>query len=306
MDNLAPIILFVYNRLEHTKKVVEALQQNTLAPKSKLFIFSDAAKNIQNDEKVSDVRKYVRDITGFKELTITEREVNYGLSKSIITGVTEIVNKYGRVIVLEDDIVTSKFFLEYMNEALDRYKDEKDVYSITGYSFLKNIKEVELPESYFLTLTSAWSWATWKEKWACFDGEAKGWEELKTNKKLRKDFDYGNSVGMYIQMLAQMEKKSIDSWAIRWYWSVFKQNGLILYPLNSLIVNIGYDGTGVHCGYNANANKIELSDIRINEYETQIKENVLIKELVKKGFSKQKFMLIRKITNKINMVINNA
>jgi len=142
---LAPIVLFVYNRLDHTQVVIETLLKNTLAKDSELYIFSDAAKSENGIEKVNEVREFIRDDswhTGLKKVSIVEAEKNKGLAKSIIGGVSEIIQRYGKVIVLEDDLNLSPYFLEYMNDALDYYKDDEEIWSISGYSFpMKSLKK---------------------------------------------------------------------------------------------------------------------------------------------------------------------
>ena len=163
---LSPIVLFVYNRPWHTQQTVEALQKNELAKESELFIYSDEAKNEDARKSVNEVRKYIDKIDGFKKITVIKREKNWGLADSIIDGVTKIVNEYGKIIVLEDDLVTSPYFLNFMNEALDKYQTEQKVYSITGYSFSNDVESID--STYFLKLTSAWSWGTWKDKWHSF------------------------------------------------------------------------------------------------------------------------------------------
>jgi len=237
----APIVLFVYNRPWHTQQTIEALQKNTLSNESELFIYSDAPKNESDKEKVQAVRERIHSVEGFKKVTIIEREKNWGLADSIIDGATEIVNKYGKIIVLEDDLVTSPVFLEYMNDALVKYKNERSVFSITGYSHSNDIENIDA--TYFLKLTSSWSWATWKEKWASFSRESGLLESCLKNKK---HFDYDNSYP-YSEMVALQLKGEINSWAIYWYASTFKKEGLTLYPAKSLVNNIGFDGSGTHC-----------------------------------------------------------
>ena len=266
----APIILFVYNRPEHTKKTVEALKKNIGAENSILYIFSDGPKE-KSKETVEEVRKYIKTIQGFREVNIVLREKNMGLAESVIAGVTEVVGKHGRVIVLEDDLVTTPFLLTYMNEALEKYEDEKKVFSITGYSdFPKGNRK--LAETYFVETAHSWTWATWKDRWVYFDPLATGWEELKTNYQLRKKFDYYGTYKKSQMLFQQMEEHSIDSWLIRWCYTIFKQKGLTLYPNKSLCENIGRDGTGVHCKPNNERIQYELQEAKIQFFPQEICE----------------------------------
>jgi hypothetical protein len=240
----APIVVFVYNRLDHTRRTIDSLKQNFLAQDSDLIIFSDASKSENQSGQVAEVRSYIHQIEGFKSITIIERKINYGLAKSIIDGVTKIVNKYGHVIVLEDDIVTSPHFLSYMNEALDKYADDDRVISIHGYVYPTKEK---LPEAFFLRGADCWGWATWKRGWDLFnpDGEAL-LNKLKSN-ELVKEFDF-NGAYPFSKMLKDQITGKNDSWAVRWYASAFLANKLTLYPGKSLVHNIGNDDSGSHCG----------------------------------------------------------
>ena len=166
-ENYAPIVLFVYNRPWHTKQTVEALQNNVYAKESDLIIYADAAKNKQAQTNVNEVREYIKSITGFKSIKIIEQLTNQGLANSIINGVTEVVNKHGRIIVLEDDIVTSKWFLKYMNDALEVYKDEDKVMQVGGYTFPINTSE--LIGAFFSRQGDCWGWATWGRAWQYFE-----------------------------------------------------------------------------------------------------------------------------------------
>ena len=245
MRDLAPIVLFVYNRLEHTKKTIEALQKNKYAADSMLFIFSDGAKKEQDIDKVSEIRKYIKGVTGFKSVEIVEREVNYGLAKSIVDGVTTVVSKYGKIIVLEDDIVTDDTFLEYMNEGLCKYQDNKQVYSVSGYSYLGS--GIKTTSPYFLKICSSWSWATWSDRWEQFDTCCADWNLLGKERELRRKFDYDYAYPFYGLLKAQMRDEKTNSWAIKWYWTLFKNGGLTLYPTRPLVYNVGFDGSGEHC-----------------------------------------------------------
>lgn len=242
--NYAPIVLFVYNRAAHTKATVEALLANPEAKDSELYVFADGPKK-ENDEKVAAVREYIDTITGFKEVHLIKSEKNKGLANSVIAGVTEIVNKYGNIIVMEDDLVVTPYFLRFMNEALEKYKDNKKVFTITGYSYLiKGSKK--LPQTYFMNNVSSWTWATWDDRWKYFDGECKGWEELMDDKALAYEFDHDGVFSLAKMMHAQMVLHTIDSWAVRWNYNVFKQGGITLFPNYSLVKTIGRDGSGTH------------------------------------------------------------
>jgi len=239
--NLAPIVLFTYNRLWHTKQTVEALQNNLYADQSELIIFSDGAKNEKDEIKVKEVREYLKTIKGFKKIEIIERDKNWGLANNIIDGVTKVVNEYGKVVVLEDDLVTSPYFLKFMNEGLKFYEDEEKVISIHGYVY-----PIEgLPEIFFLRGADCWGWATWKRGWDLFEKDSKKLLEELEKRKLTKLFDF-NGAYPYTALLKAQICGKIDSWAIRWYASAFLKEKLTLYPGVSLVKNIGFDENATH------------------------------------------------------------
>jgi hypothetical protein len=239
---LAPIVLFVYNRPWHTRQTVGALKKNELASESELFIFSDGWKNEQDKTKVLEVREYLKTIDGFKRVHIIERERNYGLADNIIDGVTKVVNEYGKIIVLEDDIVTSPYFLKFMNEALERYKDEERVFGVNGYAF--PIKKEGLPSAYFLKSFACWGWGTWKRAWKFFEKNPD--KLIKTfTKDMIREFNFDNSYDYWYQVIAN-KKGKINTWAIFFYTSAFLNNGLFLAPRDSFTKNIGHDLSGVH------------------------------------------------------------
>ena len=282
----APIVLFVYNRPEHTKKTVESLLLNKGAEQSELYVFCDAAKNEKAKEMVEATRAYVKTIKGFKDIHITERTENFGLAKSVITGVTEVVNRHGRVIVMEDDLLTSPYFLEYMNTALEKYEDEKKVFSITGYSHFPNGNE-KLPQSYFLKVFSSWSWAIWKDRWDLFDEKAVGWEKTKTDEKLKNAFDYEGCFDNSLMIKQHMEDHIINSWAIRAYWTMFTHDEMTLFSNHRLCENIGFDGTGVHCNTEGDYLTGKLFDKEVTEFpeiaeETELAKKELIQYIGKK------------------------
>ncbi|WAC11921.1 sugar transferase [Dyadobacter pollutisoli] len=244
---LAPILLFVYNRPDQTRKTLEALADNSLADQSQLFIYADGPKRGTDTaglQKIEGVRNVIAERQWCKHVTIIKANSNKGLANSIIDGVTEKINEYGKVIVLEDDLVTSKGFIKFMNDALDKYQSDEKVMQVSGHQFPLNIPPNH--SSFFLPLTTSWGWATWKRAWDHFDSDAKGYEILKKNRSLAQRFDL-NSVYPYSKMLvSQMEGKDIDSWAIRWYWAVFKENGISLFPDKSLVQNIGFGILATH------------------------------------------------------------
>jgi len=241
--DLAPIALFVYKRSRHVRQTIESLQKNEFVGDSELFIFSDGPRSDADREMVQEVREYLKTITGFRHVTVIERERNLGLADSIIAGVTEIVNQHGRVIVLEDDMLTSPFFLRYMNEALEYYRDDERVISIHGYLFPVRAK---MPETFFIKGSDCWGWGTWKRGWELFEPDGKKLLAELKRRKLVKRFDFGGSYP-YTRMLEEQISGKNDSWAVRWYASALLNDKLTLYPGRSLVHNIGTDESGTHC-----------------------------------------------------------
>jgi hypothetical protein len=238
----SPIALFVYNRPVHTRRTVEALQKNDFAEQSNLVIFSDAPKSLKDAEAVNKVRDCIRHIDGFKSVTIIERETNFGLAHSIIDGVTRLCDECGRVVVLEDDIVTSPHFLRFMNDALDMYEHEDQVLHISGSTYpIEDMAD----ETFFLRVPLCWGWATWHRAWRHF---AKNSDVTSMfDEKMRANFNFNDSYHYWGQ-LEENAKGSINTWFVYWYATLFLRNGLALFPGRSLVKNIGMDGSGVHCG----------------------------------------------------------
>ena len=297
--NFAHICLFVFKRLDLTVKTVTSLKENLYANESDLFIFSDAPKNNKDYSLVSEVRKYIKSIVDFKSVNIIERKNNLGLAESIISGVTEVINQYGKVIVLEDDLLTSKYFLKYMNDALEKYQNESKVISIHGYIFPIKAK---LPELFFLRGTDCWGWATWDKAWKTFEKDSKLLLNKIGEKKLAYKFDL-NGTTNNIKMLKKQIKGDIDSWAVRWHASAFLQNKLTLYPGKSLVNNIGMGGESTHLKktyiyetdiYNE---PIELKDI-------PIEENIYAEKVIEEFFISIKPNFIKRYYKRIRFLIN--
>jgi GT2 family glycosyltransferase len=242
---LAPIAIFVYNRPDHLTQTIEALRNNTEAKTSELFVFADAAKYAVDTDAVNEVRRCIRHISGFAAVHVVERRENYGLANSIIAGVDEMCERFGRVIVLEDDLIVSPNFLTYMNAALERYAGDESVYQVSGYAFPVNHSGSD--KAKFLPVTTSWGWGTWKRAWVKFANTERDFEVLRNNRSLRRRFDLGGAYPYYA-MLQRQRAGRVDSWAIRWYLSVFINRGLVLYPATSHVKNIGFDGSGRHCG----------------------------------------------------------
>ncbi|WDF62502.1 sugar transferase [Flavobacterium sp. KACC 22763] len=241
---LAPIVLFTFKRLDTLKKTVESLQQNYLAAESDLYIFSDAAKGESDKQAVSAVRKYINSIDGFKSITIHEGISNKGLATSIIDGVSEVLKVHQNVIVLEDDLVTTSNFLNFMNESLERFADHKKVFSVSGFSFNLNMDKKYPYDIYFLNRGWSWGWATWKDRWEQVDWQIEDYELFVKNKKARKAFSQGGS-DLNTMLEKQMTGK-LDSWAIRWFYNQYKFNGLTVYPIKSKIINEGFGADATH------------------------------------------------------------
>jgi hypothetical protein len=244
MMNPAPIVLFVYNRPWHTKQTVNALKKNRYASQSDLYIFSDGPKEDQKDSEIKKVREYIQTITGFNSITITERRNNLGLANSTIQGVTEVVNQYDKVIVLEDDLDLSPDFLRFMNASLDHYLNEDQVMQISGHMF-NLILETET-DAIFLPFTNSIGWATWKRAWDCFDSSMPGYKKLKENKAIRDQFNLDGAYD-YFRLLDLQIEGEVESWAIQWYLNVFMNRGMVLYPVSSLIKHIGFGSEATHC-----------------------------------------------------------
>ena len=264
MTNLAPIIVFCYNRPWHVEQTLEALSRNELADQSILYIYCDGPKvdaSAEQRQKITEVRQVVRKRQWCKEVHIVEAEQNKGLANSIIGGVTDIVNCYDRVIVLEDDIITSPSFLKYMNESLDFYKEYHSVFSISGYNFPSN--KMQMPENYnydnYVCLRScSWGWATWKERWNKVDWSMDAFNRCKQNPDMQRAL---NRLGEDFAPLMQMQEDGkIDSWAMRFGFAHFIHHAIALWPCKSYVRNAGFDGSGIHCGNVAHTYENDLSE----------------------------------------------
>lgn len=283
MQELAPIALFVYNRPQHTLQTLEYLKQNELATKSKLYIFSDGAKTAQDGAKVAEVREIIRKTEGFLSVEIIERDENAGLANSIIAGVSKLVSEYGQVIVYEDDLISSPQTLSYFNDALNHYRETEKVMHIGSYMF--PIQNQNLPETFFFRAATSWGWATWERAWKHFEPNIDTLiNQFDEEKKAA--FAIDNTMN-YWKQIQEFKSGKNNSWAIRWYASIFLMNGLTLNPSQSLVRNIGHDGTGVHSGIN-NIYEVAINQQPITYFPDVLEENPQAYKALRTFFANRK------------------
>lgn len=300
--NYAPIIVFLYNRPDKAEKTLNTLKNNTLASESDIHIFIDGAKNDEVKIEVDKTKKVAYSVTSFKNIKIYESDKNKGLADSIISGVTKIINEYGTAIVIEDDIVTGKHFLEYMNTALEKYKNEKKVWHITGWH--NPTKKINSTDCFFYPLMDCWSWATWNDRWQYFEKNPKKLVNSFNADQIRAFNVDGLVPNKWNQVLGNLNGKN-NTWAIFWYATILKNHGLCLAPSNSLVRNIGCDNTGVHSKKSENyaintsidnkiinfPKKFSINDFEYNLLKTDYKKRFRfdrIKQFIKKMFFNNK------------------
>ena len=244
-NNFTPLVIFTYNRLDTLELVIKSLQKNILADETDLFIFSDFARKEKDIESVNRVRSFLNSVDGFRSVTIIERKENYGLAKNIIEGVTEIIDKYEKVIVLEDDLITSRNFLCYMNQALDFYENDERIFAISGYTGnLPSLEKLE-DEGYLSYRPSSWGWATWKREWIKNDWKVKDFDAFIQNKNAIKTFNRGG-IDMTRMLIHCIEGKN-HSWAIRWSYTMYKLDKYCFYPKISKVQNVGFGEDATNC-----------------------------------------------------------
>jgi len=295
MQNLAPIALFVYNRPQHTERTLKFLQQNELASDSRLYIFSDGAKTESDIEKVEEVRAIINKVDGFKSVKIIEKKENSGLANSVIAGVSRLIKDYGHVIVFEDDLVSSPYTLTYFNDALTRYQSEERVMHIGAYMY--PLKSDNLPQSFFFRAATSWGWATWARAWNHFEPNIDTLVNQFDAKK-KSAFAIDNTMNFWKQM-QEFKKGKNNSWAIRWYASIFLKNGLTLNPAQSLVNNIGHDGTGVHSGINDIYNVV-INPKPITNFPEIIEEDKLAYQTIKHFLANRKGSMVTRIKRFVN------
>jgi len=280
-NRTAPVVLFTYRRPTHTRRVVDALLANPEAHDTDLIVFVDGPKTPAETDSIDEVLTIFSSLTGFASIEVQRSLTNLGLGRSIIQGVTSVLDRYDRVIVLEDDILVSNNFLEYMNFALDHYENEETIASIHGYVYPI---DRELPPTFFIRGADCWGWATWRRAWEKFKPDGRALLEQLESSGQTNDFDFNGSA-QFTEMLRGQIAGTNDSWAVRWYASAFLENMLTLYPGKSLVRNIGLDGSGTHSGNSMELdNNMTQSKIRIDDPPIDIVESAAGREAFEEFF----------------------
>ncbi len=245
MSLLAPVVIFVYRRTAHLDRLIQTLKQNRLSEQSELIIFSDGPKARNEKREVRNVRNLLRNIDGFKDVTIVESSKNLGLANSIVNGVSTVLENHENIIVLEDDLEVSTNFLRFMNDALDFYKANQSIFSISGLLF----HGIDIPMNYRHDVLAhprlcSTGWATWRNRWHKCDWQMTYIDEFIENTDLQNDF---NTIGDDLSDILMMQNDGIiDSWAIRWVYSHFVNNALSIFPITSKVIHKGDDKSGTH------------------------------------------------------------
>jgi hypothetical protein len=272
-NNLAPVTLFIYNRPEHTRRTLEALNQNILADNTVLYVFADGPKENANAaalDLINQAREVVRNRQWCKEVHLITREKNMNLEENVIDGITTVINRHGKTIILEDDLVTSPYFLQYCNEGLTLYENAKQIFSINACTFPVDFGTA--PETFLCPIaTHSSGWATWADRWNLLELNPAYINDIDTDPFLTNRFNVGAQDKL-------MLLKHMNSWDIRWYYTAFIRNGLGVFPTKSLILNIGFDGSGTHTGgeelvnelYNAPIPVIYQDHINLKHYSKML------------------------------------
>lgn len=270
-SDLSPLLLFVYNRPVHTKKTLDALALNNKAKESILYIYSDYAKKNTDLESVSSVREIIKNYSDkFKQVIIVERQVNCGLAHNIIDGVSTIISKYGRVIVLEDDLVTSRGFITFMNDSLDAYEYHDNVMHISGAKYPTRKTNHRDESTYFLRIPLCWGWATWKRAWMKYQKNNDFALSISARERSYMDF-YGSYP--FSRQIDDNLNGNINTWFIFWYLTLIRNNSLALFPNINLVRNIGHDGSGINCVSDERFN-IDLHDSYVQILKKEPKEDI--------------------------------
>ena len=289
----APIALFVYNRPKHLKKTLNSLKKNPETRMSTIYIFSDSFKNkdLLNKKKVEEVRKIIKKINFFKKKIIIERKKNFGLKKNILTGISSVLRKHSNIVILEDDLIVSKFFLKYMNEALVKFKNFKRVWHISAWNY--DIKENNYEkDAFFITNMNCWGWGTWKDRWIKLNTKSKYYIKKFGNKDKYK-FNLDGSFENFSQIIRN-HNKTLSSWAIFWNATIFLNKGLCLNPIKSLTLNIGQDLSGTNT-INSQLSNRSLNNKKKFNFPPNIVEDFKMRKEIIDHLRKKKNNFLNKI-----------
>lgn len=297
-NELAPVVMFVYARQDHTLRTLKALRANQWADQTDLIIFSDAPRGERDVDAVNAVRNLVKTVTGFKSIRVVERKENYGLAKNIQDGVSEVCQAYGRVIILEDDIVTSPTFLKYMNCALEKYKKEPRVWHISAWNY--PIEPSQEKDAFFLRIMNCWGWGTWSDRWVhykkCPDDLVGRWDQ----EAIRK-FNVDGHHDFWSQILRN-QSQEINTWAVFWYATIFENSGLCLNPCRSLVQNIGNDGSGTNCG-NVDLFNFSPAELDVVRWPEMIAEDPVMTARIQSWFTSMSPSLFSRIFRKLKTIV---
>jgi len=280
---LAPIIFFTYKRLESIIKTIDSLKTCSLASESILRIYSDGAKNVEDKHLVEQVREYLHSINGFKEVIVVERENNMGVDFNIIEGIKEASILFEKFIIVEDDLILSSNFLEFMNQALLKYEKSPTIISISGFSFVNNIPNNYNYDVYFTKRSWSWGWATWSSKVKDIDWRVSDFHIIENNKALQYKFNRGGS-DLYNMLRKTMQGK-IRAWDVRFFYHQFKNNYITVYPTISKTINIGFGDNATNTfGYNRYKTTLDTSNSKIFKFCDHIFQNTTInKQFIQKN-----------------------
>ena len=273
------LVVFAYNRPSHFKSVIEQLSQTSGIKDFDLYIFIDGPKTDSDSRKVNEVRLIAESVNFTKSLLITSSTTNKGLANSVISGVSEVLKIHESVIVLEDDIIVSPCFLNFMLEALAKFSNSKTVFSLSGFNYPLSYNESD-PNYYLSYRSSSWGWATWADRWMKVDWSCTSYEQTKSQKNSIRDFNRGGE-DLFNLLTMQMEGK-IDSWSIRFDYAHFENQGLCLHPKQSLVENIGFDGSGTHPASKGSFRQ-QKSVLEIRDYPS-IPDDLTHSKLMQKRF----------------------
>ena len=289
---LAPVVVFVYKRIDTLVQTIESLKQCELIGKTDLIVFSDGPKDLNDAKKVQLVRDYIIKLerSCFKSVVLNFSESNMGLANSVIGGVTKTLNEHNSVIVLEDDLVLSRNFLQYMNDCLVKYENNPKCFSVSGYSFNLKMPDDYLLDAYFTMRHCSWGWGIWKDRWNEIDWRVSDFDHFISSSVEKNRFD---AIGSDLtSSLKKQQKGVINSWAIRANYHQFKKQTYTVYPVLSKLKNIGFNGEGTHTTQRYSKFDVLIDETSIGKFD--LPEQVFVDERILKNYT-QKFSLLTRL-----------